>query len=50
VEKYTQYTNIGIGKLYIKISIDKTVYWKFSQSSKNGSIYKRNRTISSHIV
>jgi PPOX class probable F420-dependent enzyme len=50
VEKYTQYTKIGIGKLYIKISIVKTVYWKFSQNSKNSSIYKRNRTISSHIV
>jgi PPOX class probable F420-dependent enzyme len=50
VEKYTQYTKIGIGKLYIKISIVKTVYWEFSQSSKNSSIYKRNRTISSHIV
>jgi len=50
VEKYTQYTKIGIGNLYIKISIDKTVYWKFSHSSKNGSIYKRNRMISSHIV
>jgi PPOX class probable F420-dependent enzyme len=50
VEKYTQYTKIGIGKLYIKISIVKTVYWKFSQSSKNSSIYKRNRMISSHIV
>ncbi len=50
LEKYTQYTKIGIGNLYIKISIDKTVYWKFRQSSKNGSIYKRNRMISSHIV
>jgi PPOX class probable F420-dependent enzyme len=50
VEKYTQYTKIGIGKLYIKIRIDRTVYWKFSQGSKNSSIYKRNRTISSHIV
>jgi PPOX class probable F420-dependent enzyme len=49
-EKYTQYTKIGIGNLYIKISIDKTVYWKFSHSSKNGSIYKRNSMISSHIV
>ena len=38
------------GNLYIKISIDKTVYWKFRQSSKNGSIYKRNRMISYHIV
>ena len=50
VEKYTQYTKIGIRNLYIKISIDKTVYWKFSRSSKNGSIYKRNRMISYHIV
>jgi len=50
VEKYTQYTKIGISNLYIKISIDKTVYWKFSRSSKNGSIYKRNRMISYHIV
>ena len=50
VEKYTQYTKIGIGKVYIKISIVKTVYWKFSQSSKNSSIYKRNTTISSHII
>ena len=48
--KYTQYSKIGIGNFYIKISIDKTVYWKFRQSSKNGSIYKRNRMISSHIV
>jgi hypothetical protein len=50
VEKYTQYIKIGIGKLYIKIGIDKAVYWKFSQSSKNSSINKRNRMISSHIV
>jgi Predicted flavin-nucleotide-binding protein len=41
---------IGIGNIYIKICIDKTVYWKFNQSSKTGSIYKRNRMISSHIV
>jgi PPOX class probable F420-dependent enzyme len=35
VEKYSQYTKIGIGKLYIKIKIDKTIYWKFNQTTKN---------------
>ena len=50
VEKYAQYTKIGIGKLYIKISIDKIVHWKFSQSSKNSSIYEPNNTSLSHIV
>jgi hypothetical protein len=35
VEKYSQYTKIGTGNLYIKIKVDKTIYWKFNQSKKN---------------
>jgi PPOX class probable F420-dependent enzyme len=50
VEKYSQYTKIGIGNLYIKIRIDKSIYWKFSQSRKNGSICKPDKMISSHFV
>jgi PPOX class probable F420-dependent enzyme len=36
VEKYSQYTKIRTGNLYIKIKVDKTIYWKFNQSRKSG--------------
>ena len=31
VKKYSQYTKIGIGKIYIKIRIEKTIHWKYNQ-------------------
>ena len=31
LEKYSQYTKINIGRIYIKIKIDKTIYWKYNQ-------------------
>jgi coenzyme F420-0:L-glutamate ligase/coenzyme F420-1:gamma-L-glutamate ligase len=36
VEKYSQYTKIRTGNLYIKIKVDKMIYWKFNQSRKSG--------------
>ena len=29
LKKYSQYTKIGIGKTYIKLMIEKTIYWKY---------------------
>jgi coenzyme F420-0:L-glutamate ligase/coenzyme F420-1:gamma-L-glutamate ligase len=29
LKKYSQYTKIGIGKIYIKLMIEKTIYWKY---------------------
>jgi len=29
LKKYSQYTKIGIGKTYIKLIIEKTIYWKY---------------------
>lgn len=31
LEKYSQYTKVSIGRIYIKIKIDKTIYWKYNQ-------------------
>jgi len=30
LKKYSQYTKISIGRSYIKIRIDKTIYWKYN--------------------
>jgi PPOX class probable F420-dependent enzyme len=29
LKKYSQYTKIGVGKTYIKLMIEKTIYWKY---------------------
>jgi PPOX class probable F420-dependent enzyme len=29
LKKYSQYAKIGIGKTYIKLMIEKTIYWKY---------------------
>jgi hypothetical protein len=34
LKKYSQYTKIGIGKTYIKLMIEKTIYWKYNQNQK----------------
>lgn len=34
LEKYSQYTKIGTGNVYIKLVIDKTIYWKYNQIRK----------------
>ena len=34
LKKYSQYTKIGIGKTYIKLMIEKTIYWKYDQIRK----------------
>ena len=31
LKKYSQYTKFSIGNIYIKIRIDKTIYWKYNQ-------------------
>ena len=31
LKKYSQYTKLSIGRIYIKIKIDKTIYWKYNQ-------------------
>ena len=30
LKKYSQYTKLSIGSIYIKIKIDKTIYWKYN--------------------
>jgi coenzyme F420-0:L-glutamate ligase/coenzyme F420-1:gamma-L-glutamate ligase len=34
LKKYSQYTKIGIGKTYIKLMIEKTIYWEYDQIRK----------------
>jgi coenzyme F420-0:L-glutamate ligase/coenzyme F420-1:gamma-L-glutamate ligase len=31
LKKYSQSTKLSIGRIYIKIKIDKTIYWKYNQ-------------------
>jgi PPOX class probable F420-dependent enzyme len=34
LKKYSQYTKIGTGNVYIKLVIEKTTYWKYNQIRK----------------